>query len=319
MPAAPDVEQQRTALETNKTTNADDNAHFASMQQLKRTASRFVPTNRVARYLCLAAVLSVIVFLVTSLVFWFTTKPLYLINAIVPPTNLQWDERAVQWYRNGTAVRAISLWDCVLFAVNDNAFPVNIEDLVITAKFTARAGHDVQFGTTRSNWNPANPNVPLSPTPAALSMQPGSSTKNIYTYSLPIGWDLADHEQANAVASLLVLCGVNSTSLPAPLNNPAELPVNASAPDAGIVRWYLEARRVSGWLGLDMTLPPPGRIEYWRPNMGKVAWGGSGVSPSIMDVVCHRNLSTPRDFVHKHILELANLTRAVCEETGKCQ
>ncbi|KAJ3350632.1 hypothetical protein GGF32_004776 [Allomyces javanicus] len=278
MPAAPDVEKQRTALETNKPTNADDDAHLASMQQLKSLADRYLPANRVARYLCFGAVLAVIAFLVTSLVFWFTTKPLYLYGGIVPPTNLEWDERTVQWYRNGTT------------------------DPVITAKFTARAGHDAQFGTTKSNWNPAKPNVPLSPTPASLSMQPGSSTTRTVT-----------------LASLLVLCGVNATSLPAPLNNPAELPANVSAPDAGLVQLYLDARRVSGWLGLDMTLPPPGRIELWRPNMRKVAWGGSGFRVSIMSVVCHRNLSTPRDFVHKHILELANLTKAVCEETGKCQ
>ncbi|KNE72473.1 hypothetical protein AMAG_16517 [Allomyces macrogynus ATCC 38327] len=322
MSAAPDVEQQHASLATDKPTGSDDDTRFANTPQRKSIAGRLVPANRVARYLCFGAVLAVVVFLVTSLVFWFTAKPLNLGGQIVPPTNLQSDEHTVQWYRDGTTVRARYLWEFELIASNDdNAFTVNIEDLVITAKFMARAGHDVQFGTTKSTWNSTNPKMPLAPTPTSLPVRTEPLCA-VQRYDLEIRWDLADHEQANAVASLLVLCGVNATSLPAPLNNPVKLPANASAPDAGLMSWHFDARRVSGWLGLGIT-PLPGRIEPWqgmRKNKNRAVWCWTAAElRSIKDVVCPKYLSTSSDFVPMHILELANLTKTVCEETGKCQ
>ncbi|KAJ3370490.1 hypothetical protein GGF31_004080 [Allomyces arbusculus] len=292
MSAAPDVEQPRTALGTDKPagSSSNDAPHLSDTWYRPSLADRYLPANRVVQYLCLGTVLAVIVFLITF---------------------LRSDERPIQWSREGTIVQPDDLrvpqaWVLKLYAYNKNAFKVHIEDLAVTAKFTARPGHDVQFGTTKNMY------PPLLTVPA----------KQLFTNTgrMQVSWDLADHDQAMALASLLVLCGLNATSLPAPLNNAAELPTNVTADDAGFVQWYLEARRVTGLFGLDMT-PPPGRITYW-PDVGgnRAAWGGSQphtTSDSIMAVVCPGKHAL--DYVPSHIYQLANLTRTVCEETGKCR
>ncbi|KNE72469.1 hypothetical protein AMAG_16512 [Allomyces macrogynus ATCC 38327] len=315
--APPDVEQQRTALATDKPAGSSSNdvPRLTDTWQRKSLADRYLPANRVVRYLCLGTVLAVIVFLITFLVLWFTAKPLYFVLMIEPPTTWRSDERPIQWSREGTIVQTDDLrvpqsWDCRLLADNENAFNVHIEDLTITAKFTARPGHDVQFGTTKNAYS--DPQLLTVPAKQSFTTKTG----------MQVRWDLADHDQAMALASLLVLCGVNATSLPAPLNNSAEPPANVTAPDAGFVQWYLEARRVTGLFGLDMT-PPPGRLAYWQDVRGnRAAWGGAQphtASDSIMEVVCPEYLPVPHDYVPSHIFQLANLTRTVCDETGKCR
>ncbi|KNE72474.1 hypothetical protein AMAG_16518 [Allomyces macrogynus ATCC 38327] len=305
--APPDVEQQRTALATDKPAGSSSNdvPRLTDTWQRKSLADRYLPANRVVRYLCLGTVLAVIVFLITFLVLWFTAKPLYF--------GLRITSRAMQrWERDRTRVNAVFPWRFEMNVFNDNAFGVEIQDLIVTAKFTARVGH-VPFGTT-NNCNPACTITSL-PVQARYPVAPR-------TYILWVGWDLADREQAAAVASLLFLCGVNATSLPSRLNNPAKLPANVSEPDAGLVQWYLDARRVSGLFGLDMT-PPPDRVQNWTEvRNNKAVWAGGqsyGVPDSIMEVVCPESLAEPRGYVPPHILQLANLTRTVCEETGKCR
>ncbi|KAJ3370483.1 hypothetical protein GGF31_004073 [Allomyces arbusculus] len=313
MSAAPDVEQPRTALGTDKPASSSSNGvpRLTDTWQRKSLADRYLPANRVVRYLCLGTVLAVIVFLITFLVLWFTAKPLYFVLKIVPPTTWRTDERPIHWSREGTIVqhddfRVFSSWGLKLYAKNENAFNVHIEVLTVTAKFTMRTGRDVQFSTTTFNYSDY----------ALLNVHAKQSftTKS----NIQVNWDLADHDQAMALASLLVLCGVNATSLPAPLNNPAELPTNVTAPDAGFVQWYFP-ENLTGLFGLDMT-PPPGRLAYWPDVRGnRAAWGGTqphAASDSIMEVMCPEHFIP---YVPSHIFQLANVTRTVCEETGKCR
>ncbi|KAJ3348880.1 hypothetical protein GGF32_005916 [Allomyces javanicus] len=289
MPAASDVELQLHGADKTGTTLRD-----ADAQPRKGLAHRVIPASRGARFLCIGTAFVVLVLLITFLAFWFSADALFIVP-VLRATVIGKNVDPAQWTRDGTVIRS--------------TFAMTIEDLAVTAKFATRENCNVLFGTPTTQQSRVTIHVP-------------AKEKTEVKIELDVHWDLADHEQANALASLLVLCGISASGLPVPLNVPDELPdFFRSTP--GIMKWDLNARKVTGFLGLGMT-PPPGELVVWDQLHGAASgWGGR--SPSFpLDrtalAVCPSSIANLRTSPpSEHIVRLANLTMQACEETGKCR
>ncbi|KAJ3370497.1 hypothetical protein GGF31_004087 [Allomyces arbusculus] len=303
MPTASDVECQLHNAVPDKPASGD-----ADAQPRKNLVHRVIPASRGARFLCIGTVLVVLVLLITFLAFWFSADALFIVPVLrtaIPGKNVD----PAQWTRDGTVIRSVPHWVIDMSVENRNKFAMTIEDLAVTAKFATRENRNVLFGKPTAQQSRVTVHVP-------------AKEEIDVKIELDVHWDLADHEQANALASLLVLCGISASSLPAPLNVSDELP-DFDRPEPAIVKWDLDARKVTGFLGLEMT-PPPGEIVVGdQVHRAASGWAGRArVFPEdwIAFAVCPYSIANARTAApSEHIVRLANLTMQACEETGKCR
>ncbi|KAJ3370494.1 hypothetical protein GGF31_004084 [Allomyces arbusculus] len=283
-----DVEQQQKhdGAENDKPTLSDGATPLRTSW-----ARRLVPTNRYARYLCFGMIFAVVVFVVVFLALWFTTEPIAIALTLTRPEAYQVDAVPVQWMLKGDTeiMPGQGPWGIKVWTRNDNVFDVTFEGVDMTAMLYDNDGRNVVLGKTMS----PQPEV-WAPAKRKLEVQAMSS--------LPLVWDLSIAKQAQSLAWLLVLCGVNATSLPAPLTSRWDLPdprYNAPA----MVKWQVRARRVRGLMGLPM------------PSTVDAPQGLSVNSPQSLNwVFCDMN----RGKVAEHIQQLVNLTVRVCE-SGMCE
>ncbi|KNE72481.1 hypothetical protein AMAG_16525 [Allomyces macrogynus ATCC 38327] len=304
MPTGSDVERQPHNAVPDKPAPGN-----ADAQPRKNLAHRVIPASRGARFLCIGTILVVLVLLITFLAFWFSADALFIVPVLrttIPGKNVD----PAQWTRDGTVIRSVPNWIIDMSVENRNKFAMTIEDLGVTAKFVTRENRTVLFGKSITRQSRVTVHVPAK-----------EETK--LKIELDVHWDLSDREQAYALKSLLVLCGVSASNVPAAPNVPDELPdfTGSKSPPPGFMKWEMGARKVTGFLGLGMT-PPPGELVVWDQVHGAASgWGGRSPNAQedwIMVAVCpwlmgNRTATPPQD-----IVRLAILTMQACKETEKC-
>ncbi|KAJ3350636.1 hypothetical protein GGF32_004780 [Allomyces javanicus] len=283
-----DVEQQQQqhGADTDKPTRSDG----TTPPPRTSWARRLVPTNRYARYLCFGTIFAVVVFVVAFLALWFTTSPIRIALTITGPEAYQTDGSAVQWKLEGAVIWG-GAWGVKVLTDNKNVFDVVLRNVDTTATISTTSATDRRDELLGTTWTP-QPEV----------WAPAKRVLQVEALSLPLWWDLSISEQARSLASLLVLCGVNATSLPAPLTSRWDLP---GPHETAMVKWQVRAYRVRGLMGLPM------------PSTDYAPQGFSVITTqSVEDVFCRMDVKN-RGKVAGHIQQLANLTARACE-SGKC-
>ncbi|KNE72256.1 hypothetical protein AMAG_16742 [Allomyces macrogynus ATCC 38327] len=297
-----DVEQQQQqhGAVTDKPTLSD------SATPLRTSwARRLVPTNRYARYLCFGTIFVVVIFVVAFLALWFTTRPITIVPTLARPEVYETDASPVQWKLYGTKIWPLwGWWGIKVLTRNENVFDIVLQgvDMTATISTTSTTGRrEVLLGTT--------------PSTRGEMWVPAKRTLEVKEQSFQFMWDLSIAEQARSLATLLVLCGVNATSLPAPLTSRWDLP-DPSDKNAALVKWYVRARRVRGLLGLPMPSTDDAPQGFWVPE-DEPRESRADTWQRVEEVFCAMEVEN-RGKVARHIQQLANLTVRACE-SGMCQ